>query len=158
MYQKIGNFFIGIAPMFFGAGLLFVILRIAYPHSFIDVAEIREIPKALRFAFSNTLNPSSLLTMWTPIVALIAVFVCPYMHMSWADIKGAVSGALTFVIIAFILSVATVLIPIDTVAQVQTIINSFVTHYIFVLALGLIISLATTLCFGLLSLLRGKGL
>jgi len=156
IYQKIGNFFIGTAPMFFGAGLLFFFLRVAYPDAFINVTQTNEIPSALGFAVRNMFEPSNFLTWWTPIIILIAIFICPYMHMSWADIKGATSGAITLVIVAAALSISSILIPTDLVAAIQSAMNTFVTYYIYALMLGLIINVIMTVCFGVVSLFRGK--
>ena len=156
LYQKIGNFFIGTSPMFFGAGLLFIILRIAYPSSFPEVAEISEMPGSLAFAFTNMFKPENLLTMWTPIVLLITVFICPHMHMSWADVKGATSGAVTLMIAAVVVSLASVVIPVDAMASIQGALNTFVTYYIYALALGLIMSILMTVCLGIISLIRSK--
>jgi hypothetical protein len=158
IYQRIGNYFIGTAPMLFGAGLLFLILRIAYPAVFINVAGINEISSSLSFAFANMFKAENLFTLWTPIIFLIILFICPHMHMSWADVKGATSGAITMIIIAFLLSLSSVLIPIEIMAQIQNAMNTFVTYYIYALILGLIISVIMTVCFGLISLIRGKGL
>ena len=155
IYQKIGNFFIGTAPMFFGAGLFFILLRIAYPSAFINVTEISEIPNAFMFAFNNVLNRSFLFTMWTPIIFLIAIFICPHMHMSWVDVKGATSGAVALIILALILSFASALIPENMIAQIQSTMNTFVTYYVFALILGLIFSILMTILFGLMSLVRG---
>lgn|GEM_PF-1995236 len=157
-YQKIGNFFIGTAPMFFGAGFLFVLLSVAYPHSFMSVTEIGEIPNALMFAFSNTLNHENLFAVWTPIIFLYGIFVCPYMHMSWEDVKGATSGAITLAIVALLVSLATAVIPENAVLQIQSTMNTFVTYYVFALALGLIAGIVMAVCFGLLSVIRGKRL
>jgi hypothetical protein len=158
LYQKIGNFFIGTAPMFFGAGLLFIVLRVAYPSGFTEVTEISEIPGALGFAFRDMFALENLLTVWTPIVFLIIIFICPHMHMSWADVKGATSGAIALIAAAFLLSLASVIIPADVTAQIQGVMNTFVAYYIYALILGLIMSLIMTVCFGVVSLIRGKGL
>jgi hypothetical protein len=158
MYQNIGNFFIGTAPMFFGAGLLFVVLRVAHPSSFTEVAGISEIPGSLGFAFREMFTPSNLLTIWTPVVFLFILFICPHMHMSWADVKGATSGAVALIIAAFLLSLASVIIPADVMAQIQGVMNTFVAYYIYALVLGLIVSIVMTACFGVVSLIRGKGL
>ena len=158
LYQKIGNFFIGTAPMLFGAGLFFVILRVAYPTSFTDAAEMSEIFGSLVFAFINMLKPENFFTMWTPIVILIAIFICPYIHMSWEDIKGAASGAITLIIAAFILSLISVAIPADAMSQIQGAMNTVVTYYIYALILGLTMSVIMTVCFALVSVLRGKKL
>jgi hypothetical protein len=80
------------------------------------------------------------------------------MHMSWADVKGAASGAITLIITASALSLASSAIPGDWVARIQGGMNTFVTYYIYALVLGLIMSLIMTACFGLASLVRGKGL
>jgi len=42
--------------------------------------------------------------------------------------------------------------------QIQGAMNTFVTYYIYALVLGLIMSVIMTVCFGLLSIVRGKGL
>ena len=158
MYQKIGNFFIGTAPMFFGAGLLFVILRVAYPTSFVDISEVGEIPNALGFAFTDMFELSNLLTWWTPIILLITIFICPHMHMSWADVKGSIHGAVALIAVALILSLATMIIPEDMVMQIQSAMNTFIAYYVYALILGLIMSVIMTMFGGLVSLIRGKGL
>lgn len=156
IYQRVGNFFIGTAPMFFGAGLLFILLRVAYPTSFMSVTEIGEIPNALLFAFSNTFNREVLFTIWTPVLLLFAIFICPYMHMSWADVKGATAGALGLALVTLIISLASMVFPANIMVQIQSTMNTFVTYYAFALALGLIVSILMTIGFGLLSLIRGK--
>ena len=158
IYQRVGNFFIGTAPMFFGAGLLFLLLRIAYPSSFISVTEISEISYALIFAFNNTFNSDTLFAVWTPILFLFSILICPYMHMSWADVKGATSGAIVLAITAFALSLASTVIPVNVMLQIQITMNTFVTHYVFALVLGIIANISMAACFGLLSLIRGKRL
>lgn len=154
MYHKIGNFFIGTSPMFFGAGLLFIILRMAYPAVFVEVPELSEMPNSLGVAFTDMFKAENLFTIWTPIVILIAIFICPHMHMSWADVKGATSGAVALVITASILSLVSTFIPEDTTIQIQSVMNTFVTYYIYALVLGLIMSIIMTVCFGLLSLIK----
>jgi len=158
LFQKIGNFFIGTAPMFFGAGLLFIVLRVAYPSAFIDVTEISEIPGSLWFAFGNMFKPENLFTIWTLIIFLITIFICPHMHMSWADIKGSTSGAAALIIAAFILSLVSAVIPDGVISQIQNIMNTFVAYYIYALVLGLIMNIIMTVLFGTMSLIRGKGL
>ena len=158
LFQKIGNFFIGTSPMLFGAGLLFAVLIYAYPHYFVRVAGISEIPGSLWFALSNMFGPANLLTPWTVIVLLITIFICPHMHMSWADVKGATSGAVAILMVALFLSFAAAAAPAETMALVEERAGTFIAYYIYALTLGLIMSLAMTMCFGLLSLVRGKGL
>ncbi|MCL2225825.1 MAG: hypothetical protein FWB96_12730 [Defluviitaleaceae bacterium] len=156
IYQKVGNFFIGTAPMFFGAGLMFVLLRIAFPYAFAPVTEIAEIPRALVSAFGGILNYANLFSIWTLILFFVSIFICPYMHMSWADIKGATSGAVVLVLIAAVLSVGSVVIPQNLVVQIQTVMNTFVTYYVFALVMGLIVSVAMAISLYVLSLIRGK--
>ena len=158
IYQRIGNFFIGTAPMFFGAGLMFIVLRIAYPSVFVNVAEISEIPGSLVFAFRNMFMPENLFTVWTLIVLLITVFICPYMDMSWEDIKGSTSGAIALIIVAIILSFITMLMPPDMIAQVQSVMNTFISNYAYALILGLIVSIIMVVLLGILLLIRSKGL
>jgi hypothetical protein len=144
--------------MFFGAGLLFIILRIAYPSVFVNVAEVNEIPGSLGFAFINMFKPENLFSIWTLIVILIVVFICPHMHMSWADVKGATTGAITLILATAGMSLATVIMSVAVKTLIQGVMNTFVTYYIYALILGLIASIIMTICFGLVSLIRGKGL
>jgi hypothetical protein len=142
--------------MVFGAGLFFVLLQIAYPSSFIPVTEISEIPHALSFAFTNTFNRTTLFTTWTPILIAVAIFLCPYMHMSWSDVKGATSGAVMLILLAIIVSFISAAISVDMVNQVQVTMNTLVTYYIFALLLGLIVNIAVTVFFCFLSIIRGR--
>ncbi|MDR2559010.1 MAG: hypothetical protein LBC86_05650 [Oscillospiraceae bacterium] len=158
IYQKIGNFFIGTSPMFFGAGLLFLLLRIAYPTAFAEVTALSEIPSALGTAFGGMFSSEYLLTWWTPIIAITAIFICPHMDMSWPDIKGATSGAITLTIVAALLSLVSVIMPIGVMAMIQSAMNTFVTYYIYALVLGLIMSIIMTVCFCLMLFIRGRGL
>ena len=156
-YQMIGNFFIGTAPMFFGAGLLFLLLRIAYPAAFVNVAQIGEIPGALGAAATIMFKPEIFFTKWTPIVILVAMLICPHMHMSWPDIKGATSGAIAMIFIATVMSLVSIILRADIVAAIQSAMNTFVTYYIYALVLGLVMSLIITACFGLVMVIRGRG-
>jgi len=158
LYQRAGNFFIGTAPMFFGAGLLFIVLRAAYPSAFIDVVETREIFGSLEFAFSNMFKPEYFFSVWTFVVLLITIFICPYMDMSWVDVKGSVSGAIALMLVALVFSLASAIIPSNIVMQIQSTLDTFVTYYTYALILGLIMSVILTICFGLMSLIRGKGI
>jgi H+/gluconate symporter-like permease len=101
---------------------------------------------------------ANLATWWTAIVVLVAIFICPHMHMSWADVKGSIHGAFALIATALVASLATVVIPEEVVWQIQGAMNTFVTYYIYALVLGLIMSVIMTIIGGVMSIVKGKGL
>jgi hypothetical protein len=101
-------------------------------------------------------KPENLLSIWTLVVFLIIMFICPYMDMSKPDIKGSISGAITLLIAASVLSLVSVIIPTGIVATIQSAMNTFVTYYIYALALGLLANIIMTMCFGVVAFLQKK--
>ncbi|MDP4160202.1 MAG: hypothetical protein Q8911_10650 [Bacillota bacterium] len=120
IYQTVGNFFIGIAPIISGIGVLFLCLHFLLPNSF-NVFEIylqtslMSNPYKLTFikgfgdtsfvliqslfTLRNLLNPN----FW--IFLLIAICISSHMALSWADIKGAAHGLVTLYLVIFILTI-----------------------------------------------------
>ena len=154
--QRIGNFFIGTAPMFFGAGLLFVALRLAYPDIFVDVGQVRGVQNSLEYVFNNMFQRDNFLSIGTPFVILIMVTICPQMHMSWSDVKGAIIGAVSFIFTTFILSFIFNFMPSNVMYQIVNVLNTFVVYYTHALILGLLTSTAMTASFCPILLIRRK--
>jgi hypothetical protein len=106
IYQTVGNFFIGIAPIISGMSALFLGLYFLLPNSF-KVFETYlqtsllskpfELIQSL-FNFPNLINPK----FW--IFLVIAISVSSHMALSWADIKGATHGLVTLYVVLLILT------------------------------------------------------
>ena len=161
LYRKIGSFFVGTAPMMFGAILLFALMRLAFPSAFISVGEMPEnwdgIGEVLKGVFGNlsamfsatgSSIPFALLTL------LAGVLLCPHLGMSKADFKGAVSGTvfllLSGLIVPFALQLA---VPSLTFEIIYAALSVFVIYYAYALLIGLLISILSALFYRCLSLI-----
>ena len=102
-YQKIGNFFIGIAPMLFGAVVIYALLGILLPEYLPDelsgsIAKTGwEIFKNL-FSFSNFGN----WRFW--IFIYLSLGIASHIKLSSQDFKGAASGFLTLLCLIFLIN------------------------------------------------------
>lgn len=134
IYQSVGNFFIGIAPIISGIGVLFLCLYFLLPNSFtvFDVylktsllsksSELTFIKGFVGtslvliqslFTLSNLLN----LNFW--IFLLIAISVSSHMALSWADIKGATHGLVMLYLVFFLLTIMGNSIGVNTYSYVS---------------------------------------
>jgi len=95
-------------------------------------------------------------TMGTPIVILLTIIICPQMHMSWSDVKGAALGAVSLAGAVLMLSFVFDFIPDGMMAQILNILNTFVVYYTYALILGLVMSTAMTACLSPVSLVRRR--
>ena len=118
VYQTVGNFFIGIAPIISGFGALFLGLYYLLPTSFkvfevylhilekvmtkpVDLSIVKGFAGASLiliqsiFTLNNLVNPH----FW--IFLLIAIGVSSHMALSGADIKGAAHGLVSLYLIIF---------------------------------------------------------
>lgn len=133
IYQTVGNFFIGIAPLISGIGVLFLCLHFLLPDSFkIFEAYLKTSvlskPSELTFVkgfidtslvmlrniftFSNLLHPN----FW--IFLLIAISVSSHMALSRADIKGALHGLIMLYLVFFIVTIIGNSIGVNTYSYI----------------------------------------
>ena len=134
VYQTVGNFFIGIAPIISGIGALFLSLYYLLPNSFkvfADYLQAGVITKTLDLTFfqglasaslvliqsiftlSNVLNPN----FW--IFLLIAIGVSSHMALSSADIKGATQGLVTLYTVIFSLTLLGKFLHVDAYSYIS---------------------------------------
>ena len=169
IYQSVGNFFIGIAPIISGIGVLFLSLYYLLPNSFkvfevylqrgvltksFDLTFIKGFASASLvliqsiFTLSNLFNPH----FW--IFLLIAIGVSSHMALSGADIKGATQGLVSLYVVLFILSLMSNFMRVNPYSYVSQVAryNAYILAFS---ALALIFSLFTLgLSFILVSLFR----
>ena len=98
IYHQIGNFFIGIAPIVIGSGVLVLTMGILLPDSFeLMMSEIEGIselgdffpfiPEMIEAIFLDSFDA------WQTWVFLVfAIMIASHMEMSGADIKGSLGG------------------------------------------------------------------
>lgn len=157
IYQTVGNFFIGIAPIISGISTLFLSLYYLLPNSFkvfevylqegvmtksFDLIFVKGFASASLvlvqsiFTLSNLVNPH----FW--IFLLIAIGVSSHMALSGADIKGAAHGLISLYVVLFILAMIGNFIRVDAYSYILQVAryNAYILAFS---ALALIFSLFT---------------
>ncbi len=110
LWQRMGNFFIGVAPVIAGSGVLLLLLRLFLPDSYGDISELLArtasetlsadtvknlliaVVSAFRIIFSA--DYFSVWQFW--VFLLLAVTIAVHMDLSPADIKGGTNGFLFY--------------------------------------------------------------
>lgn len=120
VYQTVGNFFIGIAPIVSGIGALFLSLYYLLPNSFkifevylkeglttktFDVTFVKGLANACLVLIKSIFTLSNLLNPYFWIFLLIAISVSSHMALSGADIKGATHGLVSLYVFLFLLTI-----------------------------------------------------
>ena len=134
VYQTVGNFFIGLAPIISGIAALTLGLYFLLPHSFKALEGMRQAPVLSQpfgltffqryanaslvfsqsiFTASNLINPK----FW--IFILFAIGVSSHMALSWADIKGATHGLVTLYVALFFLTILGQAIGVNTYSYIS---------------------------------------
>lgn len=112
IYQRIGNFFIGVAPIIVISALLFLLAWLLLP-SFVDV--LGRVPgqadpdaplSVFRFIPSVIAAFFSLIVSWQWwVFFVVGIFLALHMTLSGADIKNALGGILFLLIVVLIVDV-----------------------------------------------------
>lgn len=118
IYQRIGNFFIGIAPIIVGAGVLALLLFLFLPDMFSEVLRqlkdvdfLGGIGESFRGIFKTFAAMFSYFGTWQLWVFLIlGSFIAMHMTLSKADIDGAVSGLTLYVALIFVIDLILVFV------------------------------------------------
>lgn len=113
LYQKMGNFFIGIAPIIAGAGVLSLLLYLLLPSAFTSV--FRELGDAdflgnvgdslagIGKAFATLFSYVGTWQWW--VFLLLGSFIALHMTLSKADIKGATTGLVVYIALFAVIDV-----------------------------------------------------
>jgi hypothetical protein len=102
-YQKIGNFFIGIAPMLFGAIVIYAALGILLPQ-YLPEELSGSIAKTGWEIFKNFFSANNLNDWRFWIFIYISLAVSCHMKLSTADLKGTSSGLITILCLMFLIN------------------------------------------------------
>ncbi|MDN3016052.1 hypothetical protein PH210_07500 [Paenibacillus sp. BSR1-1] len=129
LYQQVGNFFIGLGPIFSGIGSLILGMYLFVPQSFItfqqqlrehvsferlDINVIKSIVGAILaiskslFTIENFINP----LFW--IFLVIAISISSHIALSKSDIQGSAKGLLTIFFLLVLLNLASGLLHLDS--------------------------------------------
>lgn len=146
-YQKIGNFFIGIAPIIVISLILYLLLLWMLPDiiyliktevvNFYGIRSIINIFKILSNCFKN-------IYFWLYII--VSLFLVLHIHLSKLDIKGALSGVFFLLVVIFLVNL---FISLISIKMYEIFYNTFIEIAIF---LNIILILSTCLVFNLVLL------
>jgi len=160
LYQRMGGFFVGIAPMMFGAILLYTLMRMAFPEAFVNVVELPQTWTSLGEVLKGVFG--GLAGLLTAIgnslsaalgILLLGVLLCPHLGMSGADFKGTVTGMVFLLLAGLIIPFGLQLVvPSLTFETIYTTLAMFVVYYTYALLIGLLISTLSALFYRGLSL------
>lgn len=112
LYQKAGNFFIGIAPMIFGVGTILLLTKSMYPNYIasvipkasgtIDILFLKDIAYNLLLNINIIFNLSNLSTINFWIYLYLVTSIALNMSISLQDLKNCFSGILQLFIVSAI--------------------------------------------------------
>lgn len=172
VYQRVGNIFIGLGPIFSGTASLILSLYLLLPHSFetfkiylihginndkIDSNLISALLKAggtlLRSIF--TVNNLSSINFW--IFIIIAICISSHIALSRPDMKGAEDGLIVLFTLIFIINLVLRYFSINTTRYIIQL-GRYNAHLIAFLMIALIFSFFTLavsfLCYSLSAVRR----
>ena len=111
LWQRIGNFFIGIAPVLAGSGVLLLLLRLFLPATFtrvlillantadgsLNIASFAQLGRTVLGLFELLFAPDRLHSWKLWVFLVLATTIAIHMDLSVADIKGGWNGLLFYV-------------------------------------------------------------
>jgi len=153
IYHKIGNFFIGIAPIIVISAILYLMAYLLLPEFLLELSNgVNVVDFVADFggALSSVLSSVPIFFLYAGtwqwwVFLIIGIFLSLHMTLSKADIKGALSGLL-FVILAFlIVNVILGLIGGNVLHSFTIGVLSFASYLLCILVLSLVISVIALL-------------
>ncbi len=137
LYHQIGNFFIGVAPIICGSGVLLLLMRLLVPNIFNEVQlELQAIKhlesfEIIKFSslFLNIITSIFSIANMDNIVwwifIILSLMISSHMELSVADIKGGVKGFLYIAGILLIVDIIIALFSISALTAVTGMMISF---------------------------------
>ncbi|HIE5806956.1 TPA: hypothetical protein ACXN3O_001357 [Clostridioides difficile] len=170
LYQSIGNFFIGIAPIIGGTIVIILLFNILLPESYMKVTQ--NIDLKLYVSMINNFNISGFIhiilddifnfikvMLLTPSIYSLKYFIfmflmysiSTHMSLSSADLKNSLNGLSFIIIVIFVISLITYLLGPDNL-NISSLIVQYNIFVSFFMAIGLIFSIITLIISYILSL------
>jgi len=108
VYHQVGNFFIGLGPLLFGAaaivGLMYIFMPNASEVSFMGGTSAEAYLDTLWSVFSAIFSPSNFASILWWIFIILACSIAMHMDLSVADIKGSARGLVWILVIMLVLN------------------------------------------------------
>ena len=130
LYQNIGNFFIGAAPMIFGSGMLTLLLYLFVPNSqniFFPLIGINNFSDYILIGFKKTamslFNLNNLKTWNFWLFLYLSFCIASHLAPSKADRKNMWSGLFYIIILLLLINIFSLLFKLDTTGAIFQISN-----------------------------------
>lgn len=155
LYQQIGNFFIGIAPILGGSALISLLMYLFTPSLFTNVYNELEFIELISFDLLDLSTYEAIFSLffdvfidifdftnmgnalwWVFIV--LAIMIASHMELSLADIKGGLKGFGFLAIVLLVFDIIMYFVSIQVLEKVTAIMVSFAANIIGFLAIAVI--------------------
>ncbi|MDR6999028.1 hypothetical protein [Neobacillus niacini] len=135
-YQQIGNFFIGLGPIFSGIGSLLLGMYLLLPQSFdtlkseirlhvsfekLDVNVLKTVGDSGIAIIKSILTPENLLNPLFWIFLVLAVCISAHIGLSKADIQNSTKGLLMIFFVLVLFNIAAGIFQLDTLRMISRI-------------------------------------
>ena len=153
IYQNIGNFFIGSAPLFIGGLIIFLIFFLLLPESCKTILNSADL--SVKFIVTTIFSIDNIESVRFWICILITIGISTSMSLSKEDIMISKRGALYLSILSYLVALIVVILGISTEGIFQFL---KLYNYIFIsiLLLGTISSIFTAVLFKILDLIKSS--
>ena len=142
LYHQIGNFFIGIAPILGGSGVLFLLMFLLVPGVFSDVSDQLKFMSLLSFNLFEASTYSASLQLFGDIVKeifhytntgnflwwifiILSVMIASHMELSTADIKGGLVGLGFLAALLLVVDIILYFVSLSALEAVTGVMTSF---------------------------------
>ena len=152
LYQLVGNFFIGMAPMLSGAAVMAILLHLAIPQTIDVLLSATNVTDTMLVIVKDVWTALREGNVYIWVMMIAAVLICPHMSMSGADFKNTVQGLL-FLLIASVVVPCLIFHRAGISYDFQGYIIFFACLiYVYVMLIGMVISLFVLLINAIISL------
>lgn len=160
IYQRIGNFFIGIAPIIVISALLYLIAWLLLPN-FVSTISSGMDAKNFADVFVCLFNIIKAFFMYFTswqwwVFVLISIFLGLHMTLSKEDIKGSISGLILLLLIVLIVDIVLGFVNANALAKFTQGVMKIGGYLVCILVLALLTSLIAVLISFIFRLIRKK--
>lgn len=137
IYHQIGNFFIGIAPIICGSGIILLLMYLLTPSMFVEVTSELKFVELLTFDLLDPSTFAAVLDIFWSIIEImfdftnfgnilwwifiiLAILISSHMELSGADIKGGLIGLLYIAIILLVVDIVLYFVSKDILSSITT--------------------------------------
>lgn len=173
IYQRIGNFFIGIGPIISGITTLILLMRYFVPESYylfntnlektvtstsINLDMIQNMFLSTFFLLKSLFTMNNLLTPSFWLFLFIAICISAHIALSKPDIKGSIDGVIVMFIVLFLFNIIAGLFQYDS----NQLIGKMMKYNMYLIAFSsvalLFSCISTLVSFGFYKMRRGRSL